>query len=79
MMIELSDREVKIVNKLLDHNNDSAIKIKELASEFEVSVRTIKYDLANIREWLKGHDLKLESRRNHGIWIDIWQRNDHPR
>lgn len=71
MMIELSDREVKIVNKLLDHNNDSAIKIKELASEFEVSVRTIKYDLANIREWLKGHDLKLESRRNHGIWIDI--------
>lgn len=70
MVIELSNREVNIMNKLLD-NRECAIKIKDLASYFEVSIRTIKYDLDNIREWLKQHQVKLESRRNFGVWIDV--------
>ena len=48
------------------------MKIKELADEFHVSIRTIKYDLENIRLWLekqKEQNVQLESKTNLGIWL----------
>lgn len=48
------------------------MKIKELADEFQVSTRTIKYDLGNIRLWLekqKHEMVQLESKSNHGVWL----------
>ena len=48
------------------------MKIKELADEFHVSTRTIKYDLGNIRIWLENQKpqmVELESKPNHGIWL----------
>lgn len=48
------------------------MKIKELADEFHVSIRTIKYDLENIRLWLekqKDQIVQLESKTNLGIWL----------
>jgi len=48
------------------------LKIKELADEFHVSIRTIKYDLENIHLWLeqqKEQVVQLESKPNLGIWL----------
>jgi mannitol operon transcriptional antiterminator len=48
------------------------LKIKELADEFHVSIRTTKYDLENIRLWLerqKEQVVQLESKPNLGIWL----------
>lgn len=48
------------------------MKIKELADEFHVSIRTIKYDLENIRLWLekqKDQMVQLESKPSQGIWL----------
>jgi mannitol operon transcriptional antiterminator len=45
------------------------LRIKELASEFQVSERTIKYDLDTIRFWLEGQNVELQSKSSKGIWI----------
>lgn len=48
------------------------MKIKELADEFHVSIRTIKYDLENVRLWLekqKEQAVQLESKPNLGLWL----------
>lgn len=67
--MELSRRSIRIILKLLEA--ESAITTMELAEIFNVSVRTIKYDLANIREWLKTKNIKLYSQRNKGTWFDL--------
>jgi transcriptional antiterminator len=36
---------------------EGSITTQELAENFTVSVRTIKYDLEDIRAWLHGHAL----------------------
>lgn len=54
---------------LLDLEN--SVTTKELAEIFHVSVRTIKYDLENIREWFKEQNVQLHTRRNKGIWLEI--------
>ena len=43
----------------------------KLAESFTVSVRTIKYDLEDIRAWFEQHDETLYSKRNKGIWLDL--------
>lgn len=63
--MELSKRSIRIVLKLLEA--ESAITTRELDEIFNVSVRTIKYDLADIREWLQTKNIKLYSQRNKGI------------
>lgn len=50
MTLSLSKRRIAILNQLLD--SDGPLTIKELATTNQVSVRTIKYDLESIREWL---------------------------
>lgn len=71
----MTDRLFQIINKLLDTETD--IKIKELSNEWQVSDRTIKYDLENVRDWFLDHKVQLRSRPNKGIWIeeDEYRRN----
>ena len=50
---------------------EGSITTQELAENFTVSVRTIKYDLEDIRAWFEQHDETLYSKRNKGIWLDL--------
>ncbi len=47
------------------------VTIKKLAEKENVSVRTIKYDLDDIREWLNERKQVLYSKRSQGIWMNI--------
>jgi len=67
--VHLSERELKIALLLLEI--DHSVTIKELAVTFKVSVRTIKYNLEPIKEWLQLHGEELHSRRNKGIWLTL--------
>lgn len=69
MSLHLSKREIKILLLLLDL--EESITTKELAETFKVSVRTIKYDLENVRDWFKEQQVSLQTRRNKGIWLEI--------
>ncbi|MGX7202899.1 transcriptional antiterminator [Enterococcus plantarum] len=69
MSLHLSKREIKILLLLLDL--EDSVTTKELAETFEVSVRTIKYDLENVRDWFKDQNVLLKTRRNKGIWLEI--------
>lgn len=69
MSLHLSKREIKILLLLLDLEN--SVTTKELAETFHVSVRTIKYDLENVRDWFKEQNVVLQTRRNKGIWLEI--------
>ncbi|MGX7245329.1 BglG family transcription antiterminator [Enterococcus quebecensis] len=69
MSLHLSKREIKILLLLLDL--DESVTTKELAETFQVSVRTIKYDLENVRDWFKEQNVVLQTRRNKGIWLEI--------
>ncbi|MFL1671728.1 BglG family transcription antiterminator [Paenibacillus dendritiformis] len=44
--------------------------IKELAAMYEVSERSIKYDLESIRMWLKEQGMTLHSSPSKGIWLE---------
>lgn len=68
-MMQLSKREIQILLNLLD--SDTCVTTKELAKELNVSIRTIKYDLANIRIWLKLRKIELISQRNKGFWFEL--------
>ncbi|MDU4962007.1 MAG: transcription antiterminator [Sporomusaceae bacterium] len=70
-MMILNYRCWQLVNKMIDAK--APVLIKDLAQEFGVSERTIKYDLASIRRWLKEQnhpDISLQAKPNRGIWID---------
>ena len=66
----LNERCSKIFNKIL--NNKSPITIEELSNLLDVSSRTIRYDLDNIDNYLKEHDLKILTRKpNKGISFTV--------
>lgn len=65
--VQLSERQIKIVNRLLD--SDRPLTTSQLAKQFKVSVRTIKYDLSAIKPWINAKEDRLVSRRNKGVWI----------
>ncbi len=69
MTVLLSKRAINILLMLLDL--EGSITTQELAESFTVSVRTIKYDLEDIRAWFEQHDETLYSKRNKGIWLDL--------
>ncbi|OJG67096.1 BglG family transcriptional antiterminator [Enterococcus moraviensis] len=50
---------------------EESVTTKELAETFHVSVRTIKYDLENVRDWFKEQNVLLKTRRNKGIWLEL--------
>ncbi|WP_211250381.1 hypothetical protein [Brochothrix thermosphacta] len=49
--MQLSKREISITLTLIDANGPLMTAL--LAEQFEMSVRSIKYDLDNIRAWLE--------------------------
>jgi mannitol operon transcriptional antiterminator len=63
----LSSRSQAVLKLLLDSVNP--LRVKDIAKEFGVSARTIKYDLDALRNWLQEYDLVLYSQPNKGIWI----------
>lgn len=67
--MQLSKRQIKIILALLDLEN--AITTKELAEQFQMSIRTIKYDLDAIKTWFTKKDSLLCTQRNKGIWLDV--------
>lgn len=64
----LSEREIKILLKLLKFNYP--IRIKDLSEEFNVSTRMIKYDLDHIKDWLAKYEMQIISQTNKGLWIE---------
>lgn len=69
MTIQLSKRENSLLLHLL--TNSGVTQIKELAEQFNLSVRTIKYDLDTIRLWLAEREYELLSKRGKGIWLEL--------
>ncbi|UFJ39109.1 PRD domain-containing protein [Brevibacillus humidisoli] len=64
----LSSRSRELLKGMIDAGHP--VRIKDLAREFQVSERTIKYDLEAIRLWLKEQNVTLYSQPNKGIWIE---------
>ena len=62
----LNERCVQIVLNLA--NNKNSIKISEIAKEYNVSNRTVRYDLDSIDQYLEENNLhKIERKPNVGI------------
>ncbi len=67
-MAILHYRSSRILDKLIA--SPHPLFIKDIALEFGVSERTIKYDLKNIRELIQGSEISLEAKPNKGVWIE---------
>lgn len=64
----LSSRSREIVKTLV--LAPEPLRIKEIAQGFQVSERTVKYDLEHVRAWLKERNIPLLSQPNKGIWLE---------
>lgn len=63
----LASRSRELLKVLI--NTRHLVRIKDLARDFQVSERTIKYDLKSVRRWLTDQNVSLYSQPNKGIWI----------
>lgn len=61
-------REARIANKILTVKRN--IRIKDLAEEFDVSSRSIQYDLENVKTFLKDNGIELHSSSSKGMWLE---------
>ncbi|CCU80987.1 hypothetical protein HSACCH_02486 [Halanaerobium saccharolyticum subsp. saccharolyticum DSM 6643] len=59
----------KILSILLKTNN--SITINDLASQFDVSARTIRNDLKQLEIWLQERSIELVKKPGVGIWLNI--------
>jgi transcriptional antiterminator/mannitol/fructose-specific phosphotransferase system IIA component (Ntr-type) len=59
----------KILSILLKTKN--SITIKDLASQFDVSARTIRNDLNELENWLQERSIELVKKPGVGIWLNI--------
>ncbi|WP_256865461.1 PRD domain-containing protein [Paenibacillus sp. 32352] len=66
--IALSTRSRMLLKKML--LDPAPLRVKELADQFNVSERTIKYDLETIRVWLQEQEIFMRSNPSKGIWIE---------
>ncbi|WP_042221900.1 BglG family transcription antiterminator [Oceanobacillus manasiensis] len=64
----LTTREIQIVTKLLEA--EKTLRTKDLSNYLDVSTRTIKNDLKNVRVWFQQYDIELCAQPNKGYWID---------
>lgn len=64
----LTERELKIATKLLESR--VPITTKELSEDFNISTRTIKNDLSQVRDWFKAHQMEVDSQPGKGIWVN---------
>lgn len=51
-------------------NIDYKVTISELAKQFKVSARTIRYDLDLVKEWLSDKGIILVKKSRVGVWIE---------
>jgi len=65
--VQLTDREIKIIYLLLNRNDP--ITIQKLAELYDVSVRTIKYDLKDIKECFREDEQLFKAKPHIGVWI----------
>lgn len=68
-MQQLTKRQINVLMQLFEYVEP--VTTKELAEQQSVSVRTIKYDLDTIRNWLAERKHALTSKRSKGIWLKI--------
>lgn len=69
MMQQITKRQIQVLLQFLE--NAEPITTKELAKQQNVSVRTIKYDLDDIRLWLQERKHDLTSKRSQGVWLEL--------
>lgn len=67
-MYVLNKRQINIINYLLQQNE--FITVKSIAEEFDVSARTVRYDIEIIEDWLNINDATLVKIPKIGIMID---------
>ena len=63
----LTTREFQIATKLLD--TEKTLRTKDLSTQLNVSTRTIKSDLDNVRKWFQKNNAELFAQPNKGYWI----------
>lgn len=66
-MYYLNRRQIEIISYLINKNKFISVKI--IAGEFDVSVRTIRYDLELIEDWLNENKATLIKMPNKGIML----------
>jgi len=66
-MVQLTDREIKIIYLLLNRNEP--ITVQKLSEIYGVSIRTIKYDLKDLKEWFKDDDGVFQTKPHIGVWL----------
>ncbi|MGX7417925.1 BglG family transcription antiterminator [Carnobacterium gallinarum] len=71
MQVQLSKREIKLILALLDTEASVTTTTIKLATQFQVSVRTIKYDLENVKIWFEQKGTPLSTQRNKGTWLEM--------
>jgi transcriptional antiterminator len=64
----LTAREIQIATKLLE--NDKTLRTQDLSKQLDVSTRTIKYDLENVRRWFQKYEVEFCAQPNKGYWIN---------
>lgn len=74
-MVTLGKRQKDIIHYLLKIKENSTIK--EIALIFNVSERTIRYDLDIIEAWLKEKNVDLIRKPRLGVGIDLGNKNAH--
>lgn len=64
-MVQLTDREIQIIYLLL--TRDNPITIQKLSEVYDVSIRTIKYDLKDLKEWFKDDEDVIQTKPHIGV------------
>lgn len=73
--MQLDSRCISLLNHLI--KQDDAVNVQALARFFNVSVRSIYYDLSKINDWLKIQDLpQINIERNKGVYLTKSQINE---
>lgn len=73
--MKLSKRQIELLLRLIE--SQESLTAQELATVFQVSVRTIKYDLDDIRLWGKEKNIELQAQRNKGFWLELTKAQRH--
>ena len=68
-MYVLNERQSSIVMDLVE--TKFPITAKELASKYDVSIRTIRYDLEIVESWMEDESLNFIKKPKIGMWLDI--------
>lgn len=68
-MIKITKRQKDIIYYLLDNNG--FVTVKYLSDRFNVSQRTLRYELDTIEYFLKSYKIEIERKPHYGIKIEV--------